>query len=75
MGKNELRKDICREAMAGVAYWIEHRPMKREVANSIPSQDTCLGCRPGPQLGVCKIQQINACLTHIEVSLPPFPSF
>ena len=25
----------------------------------IPSQGTCLGCRPGPQLGACKRQLIN----------------
>ena len=36
-------------ALAGVAQWIEHQPMKQRVADSIPSQGTCLGCRPGPQ--------------------------
>ena len=36
-------------AMAGVAQWIEHGPVKQRVACSIPSQGTCLGCRPGPQ--------------------------
>ena len=40
---------------------------------SIPSQGTCLSCRPGPWLGVHESQP------HIDVSLPlflpPFPSF
>ena len=36
-------------ALAGVARWIEHQPVNQRVASSIPSQGTCLGCRPGPQ--------------------------
>ena len=40
-------------AQAGVAQWIECQPVNQEVTGSIPSQGTCLGCRPGPQLGVC----------------------
>ena len=35
--------------LAGVAQWIEHWPVNQRVLNSIPSQGTCLGCRPGPQ--------------------------
>ena len=35
----------------------------RKVAGSIPGEGTCLGCRPGPQLGVCKRQPIVS-LTH-----------
>ena len=38
-------------ALAGVAQWIEGRPENRKVAGLIPGQGTCLGCRPGPQLG------------------------
>ena len=38
-------------ALAGVAQCMEHRPVNRKVAGSIPSQGTCLGCEPGPQLG------------------------
>ena len=38
-------------ALAGVAQCIEHRPENQPVAGSIPSQGTCLGCRPGPQCG------------------------
>ena len=36
-------------ALAGVSKWIEHQPANQTVAGSIPSQGTCLGCRPGPQ--------------------------
>ena len=35
--------------LAGVAQWIECRPANLRVAGSIPCQDTCLGCRPGPR--------------------------
>ena len=50
-------------ARAGVAQWIEHRPVNQRVAGSIPSQGTCLGCGPGPQLGAREGQP------HIDVSL------
>ena len=36
-------------ALAGVAQWIEHRPVNQRVASLIPSQDTGLGFGPGPQ--------------------------
>ena len=36
-------------ALAGVAQWIECRPVNQRVAGLIPSQDTGLGCRPGPK--------------------------
>ena len=49
--------------LAGVAQWIECRPANQGVAHSIPSQCTCLGCRPGPQWGPHKGQ------SHIDVSL------
>ena len=38
-------------ALAGVAQWIECRPMNQKVTGSNPSQGTCLGCWPGSQLG------------------------
>ena len=53
-------------ALAGVAQWIECRPVNQRVDGSIPSQGTRLGCRPGPQLGLCEGQP------HIDVSLPLF---
>ena len=59
-------------ALTGVAQWIEHQPGKQRVAGSIPSQVTCLGCRPGPGKGALERQP------HIDISLPlflpPFPS-
>ena len=36
-------------ALAGVAQWIECRPVNQRVAGSIPSWGTGLGCGPGPQ--------------------------
>ena len=60
------------QTLAGVAQRIEHGPANQSVSSSIPSQGTCLGCRPGPQWGAHERQP------HIEVSLPlfllPFPS-
>ena len=38
---------------------------------SIPGLGTCLGCRPGPQLGVCERQQM---VMFLPSFLPPFPS-
>ena len=52
--------------MAGVAQWTECQPVNQRVAGLIPSQGTCLGCRPGPQYGACKRE------AHIDVSLPLF---
>ena len=58
-----LKKNFI--ALAGVAQWIEY---DQGVASSIPSQGTCLGCRPGPQWGPHERQP------HIDVSLP-FPLY
>ena len=46
-------------ASTGVAQWVRHHPANQKVTGSIPSQGTCLGCRPGPQLGACKRQLID----------------
>ena len=51
-----------RLALAGVAQWIECQPVNLRITGSIPSQSTCLGCRPGLQQGACKRQP------HIDVS-------
>ena len=59
----EYRKQ--QSALAAVAQCIECRPANQRVAGSIPSQDTSLGCRPGPKLGACERQP------HIDVSLSP----
>ena len=60
------------QALAGVAQWIERQiGTNKSVTSSIPSQGTCLGCRPGPQWRAHERQP------HIDVSLPlflpPFP--
>ena len=51
-------------ALAGVAQWIECQPANQTVAVLIASEGTCLGCGPGPQLGVHKRHP------HTDVSLP-----
>ena len=48
-----------------VAQLVEHCPTKQKVPGSIPSQSTCLGCRPVPIWGVCaRGNQIDVSLTH-----------
>ena len=54
----------------GVAQWTECWPKNQKVASSIPSQGTCLGCGPDPQLGECERQP----LVSLPVFLPPLPS-
>ena len=51
-------------ALAGVAQWIECQPANQKVTGLILSQGTCLGCGPGPQLGVCEKQLSDVSLTH-----------
>ena len=58
------RRKTLFTALAGVAQGSECQSANQKVAGSIPSQGTCLGCRSGPQLGVCKRQP------HIDISLP-----
>ena len=47
-----------------MAQWIECQPAKWKAAGSIPHQGTCLGCGPGPRLGVCERQPIDVSLSH-----------
>ena len=54
---------VLYSALAGVAQWIECHPVNQRVTSSISSHSTRLGCRPGPQLGVCEGQP------NINVSL------
>ena len=37
------------DGLAGVAQWIECQPVNQRVTGWIPTQGTCLGCRPDPQ--------------------------
>ena len=57
-----LRVDV--KVLAGVAQWIECWPANQKVASSIPSQGTCLVCRPGPQLRGHERQLIDVSLAH-----------
>ena len=65
-------------ALAGVAQWIESWLVNQNTTVLIPGQSTCLGCRPGPQLGACKRQLIDVSIayccfsSHINVSLHLF---
>ena len=43
------RVNLDSSALADVAQWIERLTSKQRVAGLIPSQGTCLSCRPGPQ--------------------------
>ena len=43
-----------KNALAGVAQWIEHRPPNHKDSGSIPGQDTCMGSALGLQLGAFK---------------------
>ena len=36
-------------ALAGLTQWIEGKPANQQIAGSIPSEGTCLGCWQGPQ--------------------------
>ena len=54
---------LTKDALAGVAQWIEHWPVNQSAASLIPHQGACLGCRTGLQLGVRERQP------HIDVSL------
>ena len=68
-------KKLYYPALAGVTQWIECQPANRKVTGSIPSQGTCLGCRPGPQLGACERQPTDVSLTHwYFCPFLPFPS-
>ena len=49
---NEARSQLFENinaALAGVAQWIERRPVNQRIAGSIPSQGTCLACGPSTQ--------------------------
>ena len=45
------RRAKNQQALTGVAQLVGRLPESEKVTGSIPGQGTCLGCRPGPQLG------------------------
>ena len=69
-GKKKILK--AERALAGVAQWIECRPVNPRVAGSIPSQGTCLDCWPGPWWGGC--MRGNHTSMFLSLSFYPFPS-
>ena len=44
---NIFIENYIKLALAGVAQWIECRPVNWKVIGSVLGQGTCLGCRPG----------------------------
>ena len=50
-------------ALAGVAQWIEHGPVKQRVSGSIPSQGTCLGFGPRPLWGGMQEATTHQCFS------------
>ena len=57
-------------ALVGVGQWSECRPVNQRVAGSIPSQGSCLGCGPGPQLRACERQPRTDVSFPLSLSLP-----
>ena len=70
-------KSYC-HALTGVAQWAGRCPTSRKVVSSVPVEDTCLDCGPGPQLGACGRRPINVSLScrcfcySLSPSLPFF---
>ena len=59
-----------KQAVAGVGYWVECQPVNQKITSLIPGQGTCLGCRPGPQLG-CLWEATSWCFSpSLSLSLP-----
>ena len=54
-----------------MAQWIECQPSNWKVASSIPSQGTCLGCGPGPQLGAWERQWVSLAHWCLSPALSP----
>ena len=63
---NEHPYYILISTLAGVAQWIECQPVNQKVTGLIPSQDTYLGYRSGPQEGASKREPISPWLVPKE---------
>ena len=61
-------------ALTSMAQWVGHHPANQKVAGLIPGQGTCLGCGPGPWIGVCERQPTDVSLTPQCFSPSLFPS-
>ena len=77
--KSHLNSIVKRSklALAGVAQWIECQPENQRVAGSFSSHSTYLGCRPGPQQGVCEkpLHSFSPCVRNTLIVLSLFFSF
>ena len=60
---------MIKVALAGIAQWIECRPVNRKVTGSIPGQGMCLGFALGPQLGGNARGNQSMCLLNTNISL------
>ena len=58
---------MTKRVLTGVAQWIKRWPVNQKVTSSIPSQGTCLGCRPGPGWGVW--EATDQCISHASMFL------
>ena len=67
-----LKSEKKRKALAGMAQWIECWPANQRVIGSVPSQGTCLGCRPDQVPSKGRVRS-NHTLVFLSF-LPPFPS-
>ena len=61
-----LKKDF--PALKKLSGWA--LSVKPKGTGSVPGPGTCLGCRPGLWLGVCKWPPISVSLSHYVSSLP-----
>ena len=66
----KLQLGIGYLALVGVAQWVEHPPVNRRVACSIPNSGICLGCRPALQQGACGRQPHTDVSLSLSFSLP-----
>ena len=65
----------CSSTLAAVAQWAECRPEIQRVADWVPTQGSCLGCRPAksPVGGVRGLGEPRTDVS-LPLFLPPFPS-
>ena len=57
--------------LTGVVQLVGHCPAKQKVTSSIPGQDTCLGCRFGPQSGCIREATTHWYFSPSVCPLPP----
>ena len=66
-----MKEKVGYLALAGVAQWTEHWPVNQRAISLIPSQDTCLGCRPGQVPSRGRVRDYHTLMfLSLSVSLP-----